>query len=40
MYLTVAVDKARTGEICKETAIEPDVATDSPLEAALEWLRG
>lgn len=40
MYLTVAFDKARTGEIFKETPIEPDVATDSPLEAALEWLRG
>ena len=40
MYLTVAFDKARTGEIFKETSIEPDVVTDSPLEAALEWLRG
>lgn len=30
MYLTVAFDKARTGEIFKETSIEPDVATDSP----------
>ena len=39
MYLTVAFDKARTGEIFKETSIEPDVATGSPLEAALEWLR-
>lgn len=39
MYLTVAFDKTRTGEIFKETPIEPDVATDSPLEAALEWLR-
>ena len=39
LYLTVAFDKARTGEIFKETSIEPDVATDSPLEAALEWLR-
>ena len=39
MYLTVAFDKARTGEIFKETPIEPDVATDSPLKAALEWLR-
>lgn len=39
MYLTVAFYKARTGEIFKETSIEPDVATDSPLEAALEWLR-
>lgn len=39
MYLTVAFDKARTGEIFKETPIEPDVATDFPLEAALEWLR-
>ena len=40
MYLTGAFDKARTREIFKETSIEPDVATDSPLEAALEWLRG
>ena len=40
MYLTVAFDKARTGEIFKETSIEPDVVTDSPLEAAIEWLRG
>lgn len=40
MYLTVAFDKARTGEIFKETPIEPDVATDSPLKAALEWLGG
>lgn len=40
MYLTVAFDKVRTGEIFKETSIEPDVATDSPLEAALEWLKG
>lgn len=39
MYLTVAFDKARTGEVFEETRIEPDVATDSPLEAALEWLR-
>lgn len=39
MYLSVAFDKARTGEIFKETSIEPDVATDSPLKAALEWLR-
>ena len=39
LYLTVAFDKACTGEIFKETSIEPDVATDSPLEAALEWLR-
>lgn len=40
LYLTVAFDKACTGEIFKETSIEPDVATDSPLEAALEWLGG
>ncbi len=39
MYLTVAFDKARTGEVFEETRIEPDVATDSPLETALEWLR-
>ena len=40
LYLTVAFDKARTGEVFEETPIEPDVATDSPLEAALEWLGG
>lgn len=40
LYLTVAFDKARTGEVFEETRIEPDVATDSPLEAALEWLGG
>lgn len=39
MYLTVAFDKARTGEVFEETRIEPDVVTDFPLEAALEWLR-
>lgn len=39
LYLTVAFDKARTGEVFEETPIEPDVVTDSPLEAALEWLR-
>lgn len=39
MYLTVAFDKARTGEVFEETRIEPDVVTDSPLEVALEWLR-
>lgn len=40
LYLTVTFDKARTGEVFEETRIEPDVATDSPLEAALEWLGG
>ena len=40
LYLTVAFDKARTGEVFEETPIEPDVVTDSPLEAALEWLGG
>lgn len=40
MYLTVAFDKARTGEVFEETRIVPDVVTDSPLEAALEWLGG
>lgn len=39
MYLTVAFDKARTGEIFEETVIEPDVPTGSPLEDALAWLR-
>lgn len=40
LYLTVAFDKARTGEVFEETRIVPDVVTDSPLEAALEWLGG
>ena len=40
LYLTVAFDKARTGEVFEETPIEPDVVTVSPLEAALEWLGG
>ena len=40
MYLTVAFDKARTGEVFEETRIVPNVVTDSPLEAALEWLGG
>lgn len=40
LYLTVAFDKARTGEVFEETPIEPDVVTDSPFEAALEWLGG
>lgn len=39
MFLTVAFDKARTGEIFEETSITPDVTTDSPLEDALEWLK-
>jgi nisin-resistance protein len=39
LYLTVAFDKARTSEVFEETRIEPDVVTDFPLEAALEWLR-
>lgn len=40
LYLTVAFDKARTGEVFEETRIVPNVVTDSPLEAALEWLGG
>ena len=40
MYLTVAFDQARTGEVFEETRIVPDVVTDSPLKAALEWLGG
>ena len=40
LYLTVAFDKARTGEVFEETRIVPDVVTDSPFEAALEWLGG
>lgn len=40
MYLTVAADKARTGEIFESEPIAPDEETDSPLEAALLWLEG
>ena len=39
MYLTAAFDKARTGEVFEETAITPDVLTDTPLKDALDWLR-
>lgn len=38
MYLTVAADKARTGEIFEAAPIPPDEAADDPLEAALAWL--
>lgn len=39
LVLTVSCDMARTGEIFCDDPIEPDVATDQPLEAALSWLR-
>lgn len=40
MYLTVAADKARTGEIFEADPIAPDETADDPLEAALAWLSG
>lgn len=40
MYLTVAADKARTGEIFEADPIAPDEETDTPLEAAFAWLEG
>ncbi len=40
MYLTVAADKARTGEIFEADPIAPDEVTDTPLDAALAWLSG
>ena len=39
LVLTISCDKARTGEIFCDDPIEPDVATDQPLEEALAWLR-
>lgn len=39
VYLTVAADKARTGEIFESDPIAPDEQTESPLEAALAWLQ-
>ena len=38
LVLTIGDDIARTGEAFCDDPINPDVATDSPLEAALEWL--
>ena len=39
LVLTTGCDVARTGEIFCDDPIDPDVATDQPLEDALAWLR-
>jgi len=38
LVLTIGEDVARTGEAFCDEPIKPDVATETPLEAALEWL--
>ena len=38
LVLTTGCDMARTGEVFCDDPIEPDVATDTPLEDALEWI--
>ena len=39
LVLTIGEDIARTGEAFCEDPIAPDVPTDKPFEAALEWLK-
>ena len=39
LVLTTGCDVARTGEIFCDDPIDPDIATDQPLEDALVWLR-
>ena len=39
LVLTVSCDVARTGEVFCDDPISPDVETDQPLEAALNWLK-
>ena len=38
LVLTTGCDMARTGEEFCDDPIDPDVLTDTPLEAALDWL--
>ncbi|WP_164845567.1 S41 family peptidase [Anaerosphaera multitolerans] len=38
MVLTIARDKARTGEVFAEDPIVPDMVTDNPLEEAIKWI--
>jgi len=40
LVLTIGCDVARTGEVFCDNPIAPDVLTDTPLEAALDWLHG
>ena len=39
LVLTVSCDMARTGEVFCDDPIAPDVATDRPVEDAVEWIR-
>ena len=39
LVLTTGCDVARTGEVFCDDPIAPDVSTDTPLEAALAWIR-
>lgn len=38
LVLTTGEDVARTGEVFCDDSIEPDMLTEMPFEAALEWL--
>ena len=38
LMLTIAKDKARTGEEFAEDPVQPDVETDVPFEQAMQWL--
>ncbi len=38
-YLTVAADRARTGEVFESEPIEPDETAASPESTALAWLK-
>ena len=40
LVLTTGCDVARTGEVFCDDPIAPDVPTNSPLDAALEWIMG
>ena len=39
LLITTSCDVARTGEVFCDDPIEPDVNTETPLEAALEWIK-
>ncbi|MCR5658747.1 MAG: hypothetical protein K6G25_05430 [Bacteroidales bacterium] len=38
LVLTTGEDVARTGEVFCDDPINPDVLTETPYEAALEWI--
>ena len=39
LVVTSSCDVARTGEVFCDDPIAPDCLTDTPMDAALEWLR-